>query len=89
VQTGDTITDAVASTAATRVTESRLVNAGIERTGSYYCAREDDGCLLIQTDRFDDDIAIYTVALRLLGDDHILAAENGGGGHSGQVLRQI
>jgi len=44
---------------------------------------------LIQTDRFDDDIAIYTVALRLLGDDHILAAENGGGGHSGQVLRQI
>jgi len=89
VQTGDTITDAVASTAATRVTESRLVNAGIERTGSYYSVREDDGCLLIQTDRFDDDIAIYTVALRLLGDDHILAAENGGGGHSGQVLRQI
>jgi FMN phosphatase YigB (HAD superfamily) len=84
IQTGESVADAAANPELMRVADSRLVYAGIERTGRHYHAPDDDGCLLIQTDRFDDEIAVYTIALRSLSHDRILAAENGGAGSAGK-----
>jgi hypothetical protein len=77
VQTGDTVAAAAINAKLLRIDEGRLVfAAGIDGTGCHYRASNDDGCLMIPIDRFDDDIAIYTVALRPLSRAHILPADH-------------
>jgi FMN phosphatase YigB (HAD superfamily) len=76
VQTGDTVAAAATSAKPVRFDEGRLVfAAGIDGSGCHYRASDDDGCLMIPIDRFEADIAIYTVALRSLSREHLLPTD--------------
>ena len=84
VQTGNTVTAATRAKPV-RIDEGRLVfAAGIEGTGRHYRASDADGCVMIPIDRFEDDIAIYTVAQRPLNQGHRLPAGHGGAHGSGE-----
>lgn len=76
VQLGESAVKAADSFDVKAVAEARLVYAGIERSGRHFEAPDKDGMLLIPVDDFDDDVAIYTVALTSLGHDRILTVEN-------------
>jgi len=77
VQHGETIAMAAEASDVKPIHEGRLVYAGIERTGRNFRAINDEGMLLIPVDAFEDDIAIYTVALTSLSHDRILAVDDG------------
>lgn len=59
------------------VADGRLVYAGLERNGRHFRASNDDGMLLIPVDGFEDEVAIYTIALTSLSHDRILTVEGG------------
>ncbi|KWV49951.1 hypothetical protein AS156_15665 [Bradyrhizobium macuxiense] len=77
IQCGENAAAAADSSDVKAVAEARLVCAGIERTGRQFRALNVDGMLLIPVDAFEDDIAIYTVALTSLSHDRILTVEDG------------
>ena len=58
------------------IPEGRLIDASLERSGRQFRATTEDGMLLIPVDGFEDDVAIYTVALTALDHDRILAVED-------------
>ncbi|WP_349630003.1 hypothetical protein [Bradyrhizobium tropiciagri] len=76
VQYGESAAKAAASSNMTAIAGGRLTDAGIERSGRQFRATSDDGMLLIPVDGFEDDVAIYTIALTALDHDRILAVEN-------------
>ncbi|WP_371818032.1 hypothetical protein [Bradyrhizobium sp. CCBAU 53421] len=76
VQHGESAAMAAESSNVTAIAEARLIDAGLERSGRQFRATTEDGMLLIPVDGFDDDVAIYTVALTALDHDRILAVED-------------
>jgi hypothetical protein len=82
IQTGHTVA-AAANAKPIRIDEGRLVfAAGIEGNGRHYRALDDDGCLMIPIDRFEHDVAIYTIVLRSLSGASVTAdhGDNSGSG---------
>ncbi|GKQ52748.1 hypothetical protein BRSPCE3_36030 [Bradyrhizobium sp. Ce-3] len=79
IQYGESAAKAAESTNLTAVAEGRLIDAGLERRGRQFRAGTEDGMLLIPVDGFEDDVAIYTVALTALDHDRILALEHSDG----------
>ncbi|MHC2439490.1 hypothetical protein [Bradyrhizobium sp. USDA 4451] len=75
VQYGESAAKAAASPNLTAIAGERLTDAGIERNGRQFRATSEDGMLLIPVDGFEDDVAIYTIALTALDHDRILAVE--------------
>ncbi|WP_165124989.1 HAD family hydrolase [Bradyrhizobium sp. 6(2017)] len=73
VQYGESAAKAADNSKMKTIAEGRLTDAGIERSGRHFRAAGDDGMLLIPVDGFEDDVAIYTVALTALDHDRILA----------------
>ncbi|KJC56813.1 hypothetical protein UP10_32770 [Bradyrhizobium sp. LTSPM299] len=84
VQSGEDAAEAARNPAPKAIADARLVYAGLERNGRHFRAGSDDGTLLIPVDAFEDDVAIYTVALTSLSHDRILAVgdHNGSGAPS-------
>ncbi|MGY3587665.1 FMN phosphatase YigB (HAD superfamily) [Bradyrhizobium sp. USDA 4341] len=76
VQYGESAAKAAASSNVKTIAEARLIDAGLERSGRQFRATTEDGMLLIPVDSFEDDVAIYTVALTALDHDRILAVED-------------
>ncbi|MGY8677645.1 hypothetical protein Q2941_07480 [Bradyrhizobium sp. UFLA05-153] len=73
VQSGDSVRDAAESQEVTGISANSLVHAGLQRNGSYYCAENDDGCLLIPVGPMAGDVAVYSIALTSLSHARILA----------------
>ncbi|WP_461352378.1 hypothetical protein [Bradyrhizobium sp. USDA 4454] len=86
VQYGESAAKAAASPNVKTIAGERLADAGIERSGRQFRASSDDGMLLIPIDGFEDDVAIYTIALTALDHDRILAVENRDGNGSSAAL---
>lgn len=63
VQQGDDSRDAAESQDVTGLAEDSLIFAGLQRTGSHYSTKTEDGCLLIPVAAMAQDIAIYSVAI--------------------------
>ncbi|MGN1288253.1 MAG: hypothetical protein ACI4XG_16970, partial [Bradyrhizobium sp.] len=76
VQYGESAAKAAESSNVKTIAEPRLIDAGLERSGRQFRATSDDGMLLIPVDGFEDDVAIYTIALTALDHDRILAIED-------------
>ncbi|MGY3488785.1 FMN phosphatase YigB (HAD superfamily) [Bradyrhizobium sp. USDA 4011] len=76
VQYGESAAKAAESSNVKAIAEGRLIDAGLERSGRQFRATTEDGMLLIPVDGFEDDVAIYTVALTALDHDRILAVED-------------
>ncbi|WP_420965268.1 hypothetical protein [Bradyrhizobium sp. B120] len=76
VQYGESAAKAAESSNVKAIAEGRLIDAGLERSGRQFRATNEDGMLLIPVDGFEDDVAIYTVALTALDHDRILAVED-------------
>ena len=55
------------------IADGQLVDAGLEKSGRQFRASRDDAMLLIPVEAFEEDVAIYTVALTALDHDRILA----------------
>ena len=79
LQSGKSATDASDSPEVTRIDDDRLTFAGIERSGRYYRAQNEDGCLLIPVDPPREKVAIYSVSLTSLSHDRTAAAGGGAG----------
>ncbi|WP_375775868.1 hypothetical protein ACE103_29215 [Bradyrhizobium sp. ma5] len=75
VQYGESAAKAAESSNVKAIAEGRLIDAGLERSGRQFRATTEDGMLLIPVDGFEDDVAIYTVALTALDHDRILTVE--------------
>ncbi|WP_246801244.1 HAD family hydrolase [Bradyrhizobium genosp. L] len=73
VQYGKTPAKAADNSDLKAIADGRLVYAGLEQSGRHFRAANDDGMLLIPVDGFEDDFAIYTIALTSLSHDRILA----------------
>ncbi|MEY9318898.1 hypothetical protein ABIF29_005697 [Bradyrhizobium elkanii] len=73
IQYGKSTAKAAESPNVTAIAEGRLIDAGLERRGRHFRASSDDGMLLMPVDGFEDDVALYTVALTTLDHDRILA----------------
>ncbi|WP_426441512.1 hypothetical protein [Bradyrhizobium genosp. P] len=76
VQSGKDAVEAARNPAPKAIANARLVYAGLERSGRHFRASSDEGTLLIPVESFEDDVAIYTIALTSLSHDRILAVEN-------------
>ncbi|MES5481258.1 hypothetical protein QMZ05_00745 [Bradyrhizobium sp. INPA03-11B] len=76
VQYGESVAKAAESSNVKTIAELRLIEAGLERSGRQFRAASDDGMLLIPVDGFEDDVAIYTIALTALDHDRILAVKD-------------
>ncbi|WP_375788741.1 hypothetical protein ACE10Z_15815 [Bradyrhizobium sp. Pha-3] len=76
VQYGESAAKAAENSNVKTIAEGRLIDAGLERSGRQFRATTEDGMLLIPVDGFEDDVAIYTVALTALDHDRILAVED-------------
>lgn len=77
VQYGASTAKAAESADVKPMAEGRLTFAGLECSGRHFRASSDDGMLLIPVDDFDDEVAIYTVALTSFSHDRILAIDGG------------
>ncbi|MEY9149731.1 FMN phosphatase YigB (HAD superfamily) [Bradyrhizobium elkanii] len=87
VQYGESAAKAAESANVTAIAAARLIDAGLERRGRHFRASSDDGMLLMPVDGFEDDVAIYTVALTALDHDRILAvADRDGNGAPSATL---
>lgn len=76
VQYGESAAKAAENSNVKAIPEGRLIDASLERSGRQFRATTEDGMLLIPVDGFEDDVAIYTVALTALDHDRILAVED-------------
>ncbi|WP_347952039.1 hypothetical protein [Bradyrhizobium sp. CER78] len=76
VQYGESAAKAAENSNLKTIAEGRLMDTGLERFGRQFRAASEDGMLLIPVDGFEDDVAIYTIALTALDHDRILAIEN-------------
>jgi hypothetical protein len=72
-QVGKTIRKASQDPEPIRLPESKLTAAGIERSGRYYRASDEAGCLLITVEAMSQPITIFSVTLTSLGDHRMLA----------------
>ncbi len=52
-----------------------MTMAGLDRSGRYYRATDDGGCLLISADQSDDPVTIFSIALTSLSNDRILTMQ--------------
>ncbi|MGY4239335.1 hypothetical protein ACVIIZ_000743 [Bradyrhizobium sp. USDA 4523] len=87
VQYGESAAKAAEGSNVTAIAEGRLIDVGLKRRGRHFRATSDDGMLLIPVDGFEDDVAIYTVALTALDHDRILAvADRDGNGAASATL---
>jgi FMN phosphatase YigB (HAD superfamily) len=89
VQTGDTVANANKDSAAIAVPDERLVYAGVERSGCHYRASNEDGCLVIPVDPPSGEVAIYSVALKSLSHDRILATDADGTAWREPIQQQL
>ena len=78
-QAGATVRKAAQNPEIFRLPDSRLAAAGIERSGRYYRANDQDGCLLITVEETSHPVTIFSVTLTSLADHRMLAAHGGGG----------
>ena len=76
LQQGNSVRDAAECQEVTGIAADGLVDAGLRRTGRYYCAEDDNGCLLIPVAPLVREIAIYSVAITSLSHSRILAIAN-------------
>ena len=78
-QAGPTVRKAAQNPEIIRLPDSRLAAAGIERSGRYYRANNEDGCLLITVEETSHPVTIFSVTLASLADDRMLTAYGDGG----------
>lgn len=71
VRTGKTVERASSSPDAFDWPEGKLISAGLERSGRYYRATNDDGCLIVNVDALSEPIAIFSVAVTSLSNDRV------------------
>lgn len=78
IQTGQTIRKASKSIDVIGLPEQAMTMAGLARSGRYYRATDDDGCLLISADQSDDPVTIFSISLTSLSNDRILTMQRDG-----------
>jgi len=76
VQYGESAAKATENSSIKAIAGNRVIDAGLDRSGRQFRASSEDGMLLIPVDAFEDDVAVYTVALSALDHDRILAVED-------------
>jgi len=82
-QAGTTIRKASRDPEVIRLPDDKLSAAGIERSGRYYRANDEDGCLLITVDPMSQPIIIFSVTLTSLSDHRVRAMHAVGGDDEG------
>ncbi len=75
VQSGKTVQKATASAGVEELPASRISTDGLEQSGTYYRARDVDGCLLIKPTSPTSDVMILTIGISPLGANRIPPAE--------------
>lgn len=76
LQTGKTIRKASKSIDVIGLPEQAMTMAGLDRSGRYYRAADDSGCLLISVVSSDEPVTIFSIALTPLNGDRILAMQS-------------
>jgi hypothetical protein len=76
IQHGATTQDAAENGDVETLPIDQVIMAGLERHGHYFRAVDAEGCLLFKPNTMPKPIMILTIALSLLGDERMLAAES-------------
>jgi hypothetical protein len=75
-QSGKTIQKASRSNEVKEVPNSKLTTAGLHRSGAYYRATDEDGCLLIDVEPLIAPVTIFSIGLTVPGAGRVLAAQD-------------
>ena len=75
MQSGKTAADAFKSQELASISNESIVFAGMERSGHQYHAPNEDGCMIVPVSPRTSEVTIFTIALKSLNPERILASD--------------